>query len=100
MGGLAEGLMVAASRQYIKGWTAEVGQVFAQAVWYLNDALWRMSERMQPGTTPQERWQAIQSLLAPALDPEVESVQKAVLVGLVYQILLLIHLAPLLSIQT
>lgn len=98
MGGVAEGLMVAASRQYIKGWQVEAGLVFTQAVWYLNDALWHMSERMQPDASPQERWQAIQSLLAPARDPEIDSAQKAVLVGLVFQMLLLIHLAPLLAV--
>jgi len=100
MGGVAEGLMIAASRQYIKGWQAEAGLVFSQAAWYLNEALWHMSEKMQPDTPSEERWQSIQSLVAPALDPEVDSAQKAVLLGLIFQMLLLIHLAPLLSTQS
>jgi hypothetical protein len=99
MGGLAEGLMVAASRQYIKGWKAEAGVVFAQAAWHLNEALWQMSTRLQPGLSPIKRWQSIQSLLAPAHDPDVDNTHKAVLLGLVHQTLLLIHLIPLLSEQ-
>ena len=79
LGGLAEGLMVVASRQYIKGWTAETALVQSQAAWYLAQALWRASTEMQPKLQPERRWEAIQALLAPAHDPKVSAPEKALL---------------------
>jgi hypothetical protein len=96
-GGLAEVLMVAASRQYVKGWTAETDLVHTRAAWYLTEALWHASARMQPELPPARRWQAIQSLLAPAYAADVPAPDKALLLGRVFQILLLTHLLPLLS---
>jgi hypothetical protein len=97
LGGVAEGLMVAASRQYVKGWEAETGLVDNQAAWYLREALWHTSSEMQPDLPPSERWQAIQSLLAPAYDGDVPAPDKALLLGRIFQILLLTHLARLLQ---
>lgn len=96
LGALAEGLMVAASRQYIKGWEVETGLVQTHAAWYLTEALWHTSVELQPDLSPERRWQAIQSLLAPAYDSGVPAPDKAVLLGRVFQMLLLTHLAPLL----
>jgi hypothetical protein len=96
MGGLAEGLMVAASRQYVKGWEVETGVTHTRAVWYLAEALWRASEEMQPHLSAEQRWQAIQSLLAPAHDAEVPAPDKAVLLGRVFQMLLITYLSRLL----
>ena len=96
LGGLAEGLLVAASRQYIKGWQAETGLVYTRATWYLTEALWHASHQMQPELPAEQRWQAIQSLLAPAGDPAIPAPEKALLLGRVFQILLLTHLAQLL----
>ena len=97
LGGLGEGLMVAASRQYIKAWEAETGQVHTCAAWHLTEALWQTSKEMHPNLPSQERWQAIQSLLAPAYSPDVPAPDKALLLGRIYQILLLTHLAGLLG---
>jgi hypothetical protein len=96
LGGLAEGLMVAASRQYIKGWQVETGLVHSHAVWVLTEALWHASNEMQPGLPSEQRWQAIQSLLAPANDPDVPAPNKALLLGRVFQILLITYVAQLL----
>jgi len=95
IGGLAEGLMVAASRQYVKGWTVETGLVHSQAAWYLTEALWRASNEMQPDLPPQERWEAIQTLLAPARDPDAPEPEKALLLGRIFQVLLITYLARL-----
>jgi hypothetical protein len=97
LGGMAEALMIAASRQYIKGWEIETGLVHTQAAWCLTEALWETSIEMQPNLAPGERWQAIQALLAPAYDSDVPAPAKAVLLGRIFQILLLTHLAPLLT---
>ena len=96
LGGLAEGLMVAASRQYIKGWEVETGLVHSRAVWVLAEALWRASHEMQPDLPAEQRWQAIQSLLAPAHDPGVPAPDKALLLGRIFQLLLITYLAQVL----
>ncbi len=103
LGGLGETLMVAASRQYIKAWEAETGLVHSQAAWYLTEALWRASAAMQSNLTrvpPERRWAAIQALLAPAYDPSVSASVKAVLLGRVFQMLLLTYLARLVAADT
>lgn len=97
LGGVAEALMIAASRQYIKGWEVETGLVHTQAAWYLTEELWQTSIEMQPDLAPEQRWQAIQSLLAPAYASDVPALDKAALLGRIFQILLLTHLAPLLT---
>jgi hypothetical protein len=96
LGGVAEGLLVAASRQYVKGWKAEATSVVSHAIWYLSGALWRASSEMQPDLEPEERWGVIQTLLAPASDDNVPEPEKAVLLGHVFQMLLLTYLARLL----
>lgn len=93
VGGLAEGLMVAASRQYVKGWVVETELVHNQAAWYLTEALWRASSEMHPDLPPEQRWESIQALLAPAHDPDVPAPEKGVLLGRIFQILLVTYLA-------
>ena len=95
LGGVAEGLMVAASRQYVKGWAVETEMIHSRAAWYLTEALWRASSDMQPDLQPEQRWEAIQTLLAPAHDPGVPAPEKAVLLGRIFQILLITYLARL-----
>jgi hypothetical protein len=95
LGGIAEVLMVAASRQYVKGWEVETALVHSQAAWYLSEALWRASSEMQPDLQPEKRWEAIQALLAPAHDPDVPAPEKALLLGRIFQLLLITYLARL-----
>lgn len=97
LGGAAEGLMVAASRQYVKGWEIETDLVHSQAAWYLAEALWHASGETQPDLPAETRWQAIDQLLAPARDPNLSAPAKALLLGRIFQMLLLTHLARLLS---
>lgn len=99
IGGLAEVLMVAASRQYVKAWEVETGLVHNCAAWYLTGALWRTSTVMQPELPAEQRWNAIQSLLAPAHGPDLSGPEKALLLGRVFQVLLLAHLSRLLSVS-
>jgi hypothetical protein len=88
--------MILASRQYIKAWEAETGPVHSGATWYLTEAAWNTSCEMQPDLPSEQRWRAVQALLAPAHDPDVPAPEKALLLGRVFQILLLTHLARLL----
>jgi hypothetical protein len=97
LGAVGEGLMVAASRQYIKAWQIETDLVHACAAWDLTEVLWSTSREMQPDLPAEQRWQAIRGLLAPASDPEVPGPDKALLLGRIFQLLLIAHLAPLLA---
>ncbi len=67
----------------------------SQAAWYLSEALWRASSEMQPDLQPEERWEAIRTLLAPAHDPDVPAPEKALLLGRIFQLLLITYLARL-----
>jgi hypothetical protein len=97
LGGLGEALMVGASRQYVKGWEVETAVVHKDAAWYLSETLWHASCEMQPELAPERRWQAIRALLAPSYDPEVPAPAKALLLGRVFQMLLLTYLARLIE---
>jgi hypothetical protein len=96
LGGLGESLMVAASRQYVKAWEVETGLLHTCTSWYLAEALWHASVETQPELNPEQCWQAIQSLLAPAHDATVPAPDKALLLGRIFQMLLLTYLVRLL----
>lgn len=94
--GLAsETIMAIGSRQYIKAWTAELGPIHAVAAWTLREALWRLSEETQPDLEPAVRLAAVQSLLPDALG-QAQSSAQAMVLGRLFQILLLIRLGRLL----
>ena len=92
---LAESAMVAASRQHIKAWEAEARLPHNRAVWYLREAYWQLSERTQPDLSAAERLDRLRSLLAPANATTVSS-ERIVLVGQLFQLLLLIQITPFL----
>lgn len=91
-GSVGEGLMVLASRQYIKSAHAELISVYNAAAWYLFSALWDVSARLQPELSSADRRQLLDQLLTPALHEETEDGVKMVLIGRLFQILLLVHL--------
>jgi AcrR family transcriptional regulator len=97
IGGVGEGLMVAASRQYIRAWDTETSLTHDEAAWVLFEELWRISTRLQPDLTADERRRAIDRLVAPGRDPATPSPERAALLGRVFQILLLTYLSTLLS---
>ena len=97
LGLLGEGLMVAASRQYVKAWEVEASQVHTCAAWHLTDAMWRASTEMQPEASPEDRWESIQNLLAPVYAADTPAADKALLLGRIYQVLLLSHVTRLLK---
>jgi hypothetical protein len=93
----SESLMIAASRQYIKAWQAELHSVHCQAAWFLAGALWRLSAAAEGATAggPGERWARIQALFAPVRDPDVPNGDKALLLGRTFQLVLLNQLIAL-----
>ena len=90
---LAEGAMVVGSRQHIKAWEAEARLPHDRAAWYLREAYWELSERSQPDLPPPERLQRLRSLIAPASAATVSS-ERIVLLGQLFQLLLLVQVSP------
>jgi hypothetical protein len=96
LGTVSESLMVAASRQYVKGWQSELHSTHCQAAWFLAGELWQLSSEMQPDLPAAHRWESIKGLLNPARDAQTPNGAKAVLLGWLFQITLLSRTLPLL----
>jgi hypothetical protein len=92
---LSETLMVVASRQYVKAWETETRLIHERTTWLLRHELWRFSLDQQPDLAPTARMEAIRRLLAPALDPAVPAVGKLLLLGRLFQVLLLVRVGQL-----
>lgn len=97
LGALGEFLMVLASRQYVKAWNREITPVHLRAVWFLRGDLWRLSVEGQPDMPVQERAELVDGLLAPALEENTSDEVRLVLLGRLFQVLLVIRLAQTLS---
>ena len=96
LGGLSEVLMVAASRQYVKAWSREIQPVHMKAIWFLRAALWRLSVQRRPDMRADERIALVDGLLAPTLGGEEADQIRSALLGRLFQVLLLVHLAQVL----
>jgi hypothetical protein len=88
---LSEGLMVLATRQHVKAWEGELAAVYRDAGWSLYGDLWRWTESQRPELDPGERRRLIDTLLAPLHSDQAGS-HKTLLVGVLFQILLLARL--------
>ena len=91
---LSEGLMVLATRQHVQAWAGELDAVYRGAAWYVYGALWRWAERRKPGLAAAERRRLLDGLFEPLLSDATEGSAKAVLLGLLFQVLLIAQLAP------
>jgi hypothetical protein len=94
---LAEGLMVLASRQYVKAWDEEAALIPKQSAWLLRQSLWELSQEFQPDLPADTRRDTIQQALAPALDSAVSPEVQLVLLGRLYQALLQVRCYLLLA---
>ena len=90
-GGISEGLMVLASRQYVRAQEGELSALFRETAWILDRELWRWSTEVNPGLAGGERRTLIDGLVAPLFDRSTTNPVKAVIVGRIYQVLLLGH---------
>lgn len=89
LGGLSEGLMVLATLQYVKGWEAEMALVHDQALWWLFEALWRLSREFRPDMASEGRQKLIDTLLAPARAEDAAPGVKVALLVRLFQVLLI-----------
>jgi hypothetical protein len=100
LGGLSEGLMVMATLQYTKAWEAQMALTHDRVLWWLFEALWRLSGVLRPNLDAGARRELIDSLLAPARSGETPTTVKMALLVRLFQVLLLGSLgwmAPLLA---
>jgi hypothetical protein len=88
-GGLSEGLMVMAARQYVRAWEGEMEAVFTAARWQLYRELWRISAALRPALPVVERSRLLEELVAPLADHNLEGAQRAALATRLFQLLLL-----------
>ncbi len=90
---LSEGLMALATRQHVKAWSAELGAVNRSAAWRLYERVWRWTERRTPELPPDRRRQLIDSLMSPMRSDDAAGVAHSVLLGRLFQIIVLWTLA-------
>jgi hypothetical protein len=92
-GAMSEGLMVWATRQHVKAWEQGLESVYRDAAWFLYAELWRWAEERKPELAPRERRRLLEGLLRPVLARETPGFSKALLLGRLFQLLLLSYLA-------
>ncbi len=97
VGGLSEALTVLASRQYVKAFNRELDAFYQQVAWQLRAHLWRFSAAKRPDLAPVDRAALIDSLFAPIYRKDTPAAAKPILLGCLFQILLLSHIAPMLQ---
>jgi hypothetical protein len=95
-GVVSEGLMALATRQHVRAWSNELSAHYRTAAWYLYEELWYWTTELKPELEAEERRQLLDALMAPISSPEPSGIQKAVLVGRLFQMLLLGRLADVL----
>jgi hypothetical protein len=100
IGGMSEVLMVLASRQYVKAFTRELEAFYQQVTWQLRAHFWRLSAARRPGLARSEREALIDSLFAPVLTDRAPGNAKPLVLGCLFQLLLLGSLSPILSRQS
>jgi hypothetical protein len=88
-GALSEGLMVLATRQHVRAWEGELDSVYRGAAWYLYGELWRWTEHARPDLPIGERRRLLDTLFAPLQSEATGGFYKAVLLGLLFQVLLI-----------
>jgi hypothetical protein len=90
---LSEGLIIAATRQHVKAWGAELDAVYRRAAWFLYGELWRWARELKPDLSAGERRRLLDRLLSPVHSEETSGLSKATLLGLLFQVLLLSYLS-------
>ncbi len=92
-GFLSEGLMVLATRQHVHAWEESLGAVCSGASWFLYQELWQWSQEKNPELAAGERRRMLDGLFQPLCSGEAGGASKAVLIGSLFQLLLLSYMA-------
>ena len=99
IGGLSETLMVLASRQYVKAYNRDLDSMHRQSAWRVRSHLWRLSAANRPELADETRTALVDALLAPVLEEDNPSELRAILLGRLFQVLLLCYVTAFLSKQ-
>lgn len=91
-GGISEGLMVLASRQYVKATEGELAALFREVAWTLYHRLWGWTSVANPDLGKDERRHLLDQITTLLRNDDISSQAKAVLAGRFYQVLLIAHL--------
>lgn len=97
VGGLAETLEVLAAFQHIKAWEMEFTFMHEEVVWTLYEQWWQLSTDFQPELDFEQRHALVDSLLTPVRDESVNSTVRVAMAFRLFQMLLIVRLAPLLG---
>lgn len=89
---MREGLTVLSSRQYIKGSTAEIERTIQDSSWFLYRAFWQLSSNTQASLLAEQRRQQLDDLFAPLQNGQTETAVKGILVGRLFQAILIMTL--------
>ena len=96
-GALSEGLMVLATRQHVKAWEEGLGSVCSGAAWFLYEELWRWARESKPELPAAERRRLLDMLFKPLCSAESGGFSRSILIGALFQLLLVGSIADALS---
>jgi hypothetical protein len=99
IGGLSETLMIMASRQYVKAYNRDLDAMHRRSAWRMRRHLWQLSAANRPELADESRTALVDALLAPVLEEDNPSELRAVLLGRLFQVLLLCYVTAFLSKQ-
>lgn len=88
-GGISEGLMVLASRQYVRSAEGELAALFRDTAWTLYHRLWSWTAEANPELESSERRRLLDRITDPLRDSQTPDAIKAILAGRLFQALLL-----------
>lgn len=92
-GVVSEGLMVLATRQHVKAWEEGLAALYRSAAWFLYAELWHWAEEQKPDLPARERRVLLERLFEPVHSSETAGFDKAVLLGRLFQLLLVSRLS-------
>ncbi len=86
---VSEGLMVLATRQHVRAWEGELAAVYRNAAWVLYPELWHWTVGLKPDLPALDRRKLLDDLLGPVHSDATSGFHKAILVGALFQDLLI-----------
>jgi len=92
-GVLSEGLVVLATRQHVKAWEEGLAATYRNAAWFLYAELWKWAEEQKPDLPASDRRRILDRLFGPVHSRETAGFSKAVLLGHLFQLLLVTYLS-------
>ncbi|MBP1601202.1 MAG: hypothetical protein H6Q06_1353 [Acidobacteria bacterium] len=90
---LSEGLMALATRQHVKAWKAGLASVCAGSAWFLYEEMWHWAQRKKPEVNAVERRRLLDLLFAPACSAHQGDAGIFLLIGSLFQVLLVSEVA-------